>query len=245
MARNEDGEFELVLGNKQLLSVFGILVILLGIFFTMGYIVGRNNPSPEAVEVASARRPAAGTPPPPSGPPLVVDPKMPAEGTSKPSPAPVEPAKTPLSKEPAPAETKPPETAAVKPRPAPEAPPAKPPEKPAAAPPPAVKPAEKPASASTSTPPAPPPTAPAEGAVQEPVKGCYLQVAAIDRTGADILAQSLAKKSFSAVIAPGPTSTLFRVLVGPIEKGQIPQKRADLEAVGLKGPIRREYKGGC
>jgi len=43
MARTEDGEFELILGNKQLLSVFFIIVILLGVFFTMGYIVGRNS----------------------------------------------------------------------------------------------------------------------------------------------------------------------------------------------------------
>lgn len=39
----EGHEFELVLGNKQLLSVFFIVVILLGIFFTMGYVVGRNS----------------------------------------------------------------------------------------------------------------------------------------------------------------------------------------------------------
>jgi cell division protein FtsN len=48
MSRNESGtseasEFELVLGNKQLLSVFFIVVVLLGVFFTMGYIVGRNS----------------------------------------------------------------------------------------------------------------------------------------------------------------------------------------------------------
>jgi cell division septation protein DedD len=41
--KNEDGEFELVLANRQLLSVFFIVVILLGVFFTMGYIVGRNS----------------------------------------------------------------------------------------------------------------------------------------------------------------------------------------------------------
>lgn len=43
MQRNEEGEFELILGNRQLLSVFFIVVILLGVFFTMGYIVGRNS----------------------------------------------------------------------------------------------------------------------------------------------------------------------------------------------------------
>ena len=42
MPKNEDGEFELVLGNRQLVSVFLIVVILLGVFFSMGYIVGRN-----------------------------------------------------------------------------------------------------------------------------------------------------------------------------------------------------------
>ncbi len=43
MPKNEDGDFELILGNRQLLSVFFIVVILLGVFFTMGYIVGRNS----------------------------------------------------------------------------------------------------------------------------------------------------------------------------------------------------------
>jgi cell division septation protein DedD len=43
LPKNDDGEFELILGNRQLLSVFFIVVILLGVFFTMGYIVGRNS----------------------------------------------------------------------------------------------------------------------------------------------------------------------------------------------------------
>ena len=48
MPTNEDGEFELILGNRQLLSVFFIVVILLAVFFTMGYIVGRRlGPGPE------------------------------------------------------------------------------------------------------------------------------------------------------------------------------------------------------
>jgi cell division septation protein DedD len=49
MPKNEDGEFEMVLGNRQLLSVFFVVVVLLGVFFTMGYIVGRNS-SPVPVE---------------------------------------------------------------------------------------------------------------------------------------------------------------------------------------------------
>ena len=42
MPKNDEGEFELVLGNRQLISVFLIVVVLLGVFFSMGYIVGRN-----------------------------------------------------------------------------------------------------------------------------------------------------------------------------------------------------------
>jgi cell division septation protein DedD len=53
--RNDDGEFELILGNRQLMSVFFIVVILLGVFFAMGYIVGRNSSPVGAPEVASRR----------------------------------------------------------------------------------------------------------------------------------------------------------------------------------------------
>jgi hypothetical protein len=53
--RNDDGEFELILGNRQLMSVFFIVVILLGLFFAMGYIVGRNSSPVGGPEVASRR----------------------------------------------------------------------------------------------------------------------------------------------------------------------------------------------
>jgi cell division protein FtsN len=51
LPRTDDGEFELVLGNKQLLSVFFIMVVLLGVFFAMGYIAGRNS-APGASDAA-------------------------------------------------------------------------------------------------------------------------------------------------------------------------------------------------
>jgi cell division septation protein DedD len=55
LPRNEDGEFELLLGNRQLMSVFFIVVILLGVFFAMGYIVGRNSSPVAAPDIASRR----------------------------------------------------------------------------------------------------------------------------------------------------------------------------------------------
>src|SRR6476646_9565497 len=59
MPKNETGEFELVLGNRQLLSGFAVVVILLGVFFAMGYIVGRNSmPSTRVAAADSSPAPA-------------------------------------------------------------------------------------------------------------------------------------------------------------------------------------------
>jgi cell division septation protein DedD len=67
LARNDEGEFELVLGNRQLISVFLIVVILLGVFFSMGYIVGRNSSPSDAGRnsaIAKSVEPPAETPTP-------------------------------------------------------------------------------------------------------------------------------------------------------------------------------------
>src|SRR5580700_11136054 len=113
MAKNEDGEFELILGNRQLLSVFFIVVVLLGVFFTMGYIVGRNsNPIAPADVVSAHKEPK----------PVVIDPPAPRE-TPKASPPPqaasAPPTETapqlPPREEPKPVETpKPPKPEPVK-----------------------------------------------------------------------------------------------------------------------------------
>lgn len=42
MAGREQGEYELILGNKQLLSVLFIVIVLLGIVFAMGFLAGRS-----------------------------------------------------------------------------------------------------------------------------------------------------------------------------------------------------------
>lgn len=41
-----DGEKELVLGNKQLISLFFVVVALCGVFFAMGYMIGHNTSKP-------------------------------------------------------------------------------------------------------------------------------------------------------------------------------------------------------
>src|SRR4051812_44771577 len=40
---DHDGEKELVLGNKQLLTIFFVATLLCGVFFAMGYVVGGNS----------------------------------------------------------------------------------------------------------------------------------------------------------------------------------------------------------
>lgn len=110
MPKNEDGEFELILGNRQLLSVFFIVVILLGVFFTMGYIVGRNSgtvtaeltPVPgidaraPATEAASTEAPArAPEPAPVTPPPTETAPQQPASGASSAERAPEPPKREP------------------------------------------------------------------------------------------------------------------------------------------------------
>jgi len=118
MPGNEEGEFELVLGNKQLLSVFFVVVVLLGVFFTMGYVVGRNTaqvqvaaalPEPLVVEaggasggpeeVASAEEPAPSvqTAPSAQSAPVPEPPRLAQVEPPKPAPAPSTPKPKPVS----------------------------------------------------------------------------------------------------------------------------------------------------
>jgi hypothetical protein len=57
MRNNETGEFELVVGNRQLLSGFAIVVLLFGVGVAMGYILGQNSPK------SAKLQPDATTPP--------------------------------------------------------------------------------------------------------------------------------------------------------------------------------------
>src|SRR6185369_9308525 len=72
MRNNETGEFELVVGNRQLLSGFFIVALLFAVSFAMGYVVGQNSRgqakmaanSPAPVPLASGDRPQPAMPAP-------------------------------------------------------------------------------------------------------------------------------------------------------------------------------------
>jgi cell division protein FtsN len=129
MKTNETGEFELVLGNRQLLSGFFIVVLLFGVAFAMGYIVGRNSaPSPKLqAEAAGTNSPA------PEGGPPRPQPAASAAPATAPEPAAAAPAadaketsETPAQPTTQPARETPAAPAAEAPAPA-AAPPAEPP----------------------------------------------------------------------------------------------------------------------
>jgi cell division septation protein DedD len=87
MAVRSEGEFELVLGNRQLFSVLGIVVVLLGIFFAMGFFAGKS--------VGQASANSTGAPAPVEQAPLVVDSPQNSTGATAPAsqvPAAAEPA---------------------------------------------------------------------------------------------------------------------------------------------------------
>ncbi|MBC7925317.1 MAG: SPOR domain-containing protein, partial [Bryobacteraceae bacterium] len=69
----------------------------------------------------------------------------------------------------------------------------------------------------------------------------WLQVSAVGRPEAELLVDVLVKKGFRAIIAPGPSEKLFRVLVGPArDDAEVVRTRTELEQSGFR-PIPRRY----
>ena len=59
MSPQEEEEFELVLGNKQLLSLFFVVVVLFAIFFSFGYMVGFGRGQQDRVATIAEAEPVA------------------------------------------------------------------------------------------------------------------------------------------------------------------------------------------
>lgn len=219
MPRNEEGEFELVLGNRQLLSVFFIVVVLLGVFFVMGYILGKNSAPAPATEVSSVRKPVDSGPAPE---PIIVD-KTPDKRSA--AGEPVTKREEPKREEPKPVEARPVEPKKEEPKK--EEP--KKEEK---------KKREEPKVE------APAPSAASAGASKTgmPPKGSlFMQVAAVGRAEADVVAKVLKSKGMLTWVAPADeTGKIYRVLVGPIEKSEVGATKANLVKMGFS-PFPRAY----
>ena len=235
MPRNEEGEFELILGNKQLLSVFFIVVALLGFFFTMGYVVGRSSAPVVAADTSTRPRVETTKPivvepaPPPVTPvepvthaeaakPVATTPQQKAEPAAKPEPLLELTAKADAAK-------KAKETAKE----------AK---------------AEAAAEAKAKAKEAKQEKAKVEAKGKAPATAevasgkTYLQLSATKRAEADTYVDVLRKKGFAAMAAPVPNSDgLFRVLVGPVSDGDINKTRSDLQGAGFPGDkaLRKKF----
>ncbi len=97
LPRTEEGDFVLTLGNKELISVFVVGIILLGVFFAMGYALGRTNGTTTAGTVAKPEYVRTDAPSAMSGPPArTLEPPTtdlaPVPATIEAAPAPVAPA---------------------------------------------------------------------------------------------------------------------------------------------------------
>jgi outer membrane biosynthesis protein TonB len=216
LAKTDEGEFELVLGNRQLISVFLIMVILLGVFFSMGYIVGRNS-APAPVEARNVPQTASK--------PIVVEPPPPARAADQTPPQTTpsdQPSQTPVT------QSRPSEPVASEPAAAPKPAPMK------------KDAANTPARVEKKTE-APSARASAE-VVEQPPPGRYWQIVSTSRPEAEIVAETIGRKGFKSFVTPSTKEGYFRVVVGPMsDTAEISKTRTQLEAAGFKNPILQHY----
>jgi DedD protein len=214
---NGGGDF--VLESRHLVGLFLLLVVIFGVVFTLGYLLGRG-------QYDSQLRAAVGAPPGTEAPPGPSGPKI------KPSPQPNDQAgpKNNSDWE---------FYHSADPQPAPEhleAPPKRASPAAAAKPAPPPKPASdasrttKPAKGSSATQPAPASKA-----------AIMLQVAAVlHQDDALALAQALQQKKFPALVVPPGADKYYRVQVGPYPDNQEAMKaRQDLEDKGFKSILKK------
>lgn len=244
MASREEEEFELVLGNKQLLSLFFLVVVLFGVFFSFGYTVGygrgENSRTREVASAEPVEEPAQKVQLPETLLESAPKPTEPTEAAKKepaaaaatqqasPPPAPTRTTPTPTRTTPAQAVPKPSPVEEAKKS---SAPPAS--TKTAAATKTAAPKTSPPAQASASKSSPPPTAAVAGGNIQ-------LQISAVRVKGdAEVYVQQLKAKGHPALLSDRGDGW-YRVMVGPFSSDSAAkdyQKR--LEQEGVDSLIRR------
>ena len=204
MRNNETGEFELVVGNKQLLSGFFIVVLLFAVAFAMGYVVGQNTQRPAKLASDGAPASVANT-----------------AADSRPQPA--SPVPVPVSSTPpAPSGATGPQSpdAAAQSTPQPTTQPAT---QPAQAPPSAV--AEKPAA---------PPLATGIVASSELPAGSFWQVLAVKPEVAEAMRQTLKDKGFQVSLTPGTNNLTRVLVGPYNDSPSLGRAKTELETAGFR-----------
>lgn len=204
MTETQD-EKELILGNKQLISLFFVVVALCGVCFAMGYIIGHNSSKPAAATADGAQPQAA--------PARAQDSEPPPQATAQPG-------------ESAPDSASPQDSSAgaAQDSPAPDQTPAAP----AASGPIATQPGRDVPEAAHETQPVS--VSPAE----QPGGGSYLQVSAVSKPDAENLVRTLREQKLPALMAESPKKGLYRVLVGPYHQtAELADAKSRLKTLGF------------
>ncbi len=213
-----------MLESRHLVGLFLLLVVIFGVVFTLGYLMGRSQFDPKL-------RATVGSPPGSEAPPA------PAASSGAKSKAKQEPEDAQVPKKSSDWDfyhSADPQASADHLQPPPKPAPAPTPAKPAAAP----KPASVAASKSAAK-----PEKPSAGAGDPliPRGAIMLQVAAVlHQDDALALAQALQQKKFPAMVLPPSADKYYRVQVGPYANNEAATNgRKDLEANGFKSIIKR------
>ena len=222
-----DGERELVLGNKQLLTIFFVAVLLCGVFFAMGYVVGGN--SAKSSLTAGMTTTDSTTTPGTEG--KREQPAVPTDSGSA-TPAPQDNAGQLPTAEPQMADNNP---AAAGAQPVATPPAATPAPNPVT-----VAPGESPRAIAAAAK-AAAAAAPAAGdmPVSTPESGAsYMQIAATARPTAEDLVRTMREKKLPAILAVSSKPALFRVLVGPYRSTySLSQAKIELKSLGFQDPL--------
>jgi cell division septation protein DedD len=230
MLRTSDGETEILLGNKQLLGIFFVVAILLGVAFAGGYKVGQGSKKAgNTASLADLTSPGTST----AGETHAVTP----EGTAGNGGA--SGGATPETS------TQPPQSDAAQTEPAggTGAPLGSPLKKIQAQKPPPAEDSEAPGPASQAAgSQAAPATGPSSAGFTPQPGQMFLQVAAERRDEAEAIADVLRKKNFRAHAVPKAGTKLYRVLIGPIRDAtDLNSTRASLRKTGFLEIFVQKY----
>jgi len=218
--KETDHETEILLGNKQLLGIFFVVAVLLGVAFAGGYLIGHGS-SKKSVATAATPAPAdaAASPAAPGtaggethsvgADPSAAEDKQAGDPSPDAVFAPTEPATTNRQKAIAPSNTR-------------------------------GHKREERTSTSEEIKPTP---APASGTFTPQAGQTFLQVAAVARDEAEAVADVLHKKGFRAHAIPKPGNPkIYRVLIGPIrDTGDLSSTRDSLRHAGFREVIVQRY----
>ena len=252
MSYNEDGERELVLGNRQLLAIFFVAALLCGVFFAVGYVVGGNStkagaataanttdgdnaqategkreePLPSAQLPADTSTAASGGYSGGTGTTPAAEPRV----ADNPAATGAQPVSQTPAQAPQPTTAPVPVATAPAPAPVPYVQPA-----PRATPPAAT-------AAAASTPPVSKPGGKTVFVSVPETGASYWQIEAIERPTADDLVNTLREGKLPAIMAESPKPGLFRVLVGPYRSQlTLADAKKKLSELGFNSPIIQKY----